>query len=129
MEFIKTYAKVYNDGDNIEDDLVDDIQTVSNNSVDGSFIEQSVLDYHNSFPPLKNVTKSKEDAMRESIEFKVDCVNYDMDPENHLEQTTEEIEYDEFKNSDRKIDNFKEDFHIYEKNLLEFLYSVVLYGV
>lgn len=52
-----------------------------------------------------------------------------MDPENHLEQTTEEIEYDEFKNSDRKIDNFKEDFHIYEKNLLEFLYSVVLYGV
>lgn len=67
MEFIKTHAKVYNDGDNTEDDLVDDIQTVSNNSVDGSFIEQSVLDYHNSFPPLKNVTKSKEDAMRESI--------------------------------------------------------------
>ena len=67
--------------------------------------------------------------MRECLEFGIDFVDYDTDPENYLAQIIGEIEHDEFKNSNRKIDSFKEDLHIYEKNLQDSFYFAILYGV
>ena len=72
-----------------------------------SFVEQSVSNYLYCPPALKNVIILKEDAMRESLVFESHC-DYDSDPENYLPTTElENIEYDEFENSDKRIDNLR----------------------
>lgn len=74
--------------------------------IGNSFVEKSISDY---YQPLKNVTKAKEEAMQESLMYKTDCDKFESDPENYSPKELEDIkiQYDEFKNSNKRIDQLK----------------------
>ena len=52
---------------------------VSDDFIDDFYIKKLVQDYHSNFLPLKNVTKSEQDAMQKYLEFETDCMDYDME--------------------------------------------------
>ena len=110
MRFIEKFARVDNE-DNIsvdENNIDEEVSgyDLNDNFIDNFLTEQPVSDY---YPPLKNVTKSKEEAMQESLMYKTDCDEYESDPENYFPKELEdiEIEYYEFENFDKRIDELK----------------------
>ena len=69
MEFVEKYTRVDDDDNNIfSDENVDDEEVVDDiGFIDDLYIEQSICNY----PPIKNITKPKEVAMQEDINFGV----------------------------------------------------------
>lgn len=117
MEFVEKYTRVDDDDNNIfSDENVDDEEVVDDiGFIDDLYIEQSICNYQ----PIKNITKPKEVAMQEDINFGV--FDEQSGPENYV------FDYDEFKNFDKRTDGFKNDLYICEKNSADSFYFSILY--
>ena len=95
--------------------------------IDDSFQDQNTDDL--SEYRLKNVTRDKEEAIRDLENWKdYKC----SDPENYVppnrSDEMRETEYDEFNGFQKRIENFNESCQIFKKNYIESFYYAILNG-